>query len=223
MCIGKKIEEKSQISLDFKFCTPSLYLILEKDNKTENASFDITISNINTEGNEYCLPIQESSFITCGATPMDHCRKCKNNVCASIQCGKDVENPIDYIDDFQTYNELCIPRNISDKRKKNMCKNFSGVNTYRVFYECDYDIKYKFSFMTSEFYLFVVIIIIVFALIIIYYNNYLIKKKEKPFNVPFFAPEALFPDEKNINSEFKKMRNENNNGNVYYTGKYYNI
>ena len=37
MCIGKKIEEKSQISLDFKFCTPSLYLILEKDNKTENA------------------------------------------------------------------------------------------------------------------------------------------------------------------------------------------
>ena len=70
---------------------------------------------------------------------MEQCRKCQNIICSSIQCGKDVDNPVDYIDDFQTYNELCMPRNISDKRKKNMCKNFNGVNTYRAFYECDYN------------------------------------------------------------------------------------
>ncbi len=154
---------------------------------------------------------------------MEQCRKCQNIICSSIQCGKDVDNPVDYIDDFQTYNELCMPRNISDKRKKNMCKNFNGVNTYRAFYECDYNIKYNFSFMTSEFYLFVVIVLLVLALIIIYYNNYLIKRKQKPFKVPFIIPEALFPDDKNIKGEFQKVKNDYNIGNINYNGKYYNI
>ena len=154
---------------------------------------------------------------------MFQCRNCQNNICSSIQCGKAIENPTDYIDEFQNIDELCIPRNISDKRKKSMCKNFNWANTYRMFYECDYNIKYKFSFMTSEFYLLIVIIILIFALIIIYYNNYLIKKKQKPFNVPFIVPEALFPDDKSVNNEFQKRKNENKSGNVYYTGKYYNI
>ena len=91
------------------------------------------------------------------------------------------------------FNELCVPRNISDKRKKLMCKNFNEANTYRIFYECDYNAIYNFSFMSSEFYLLIVLIILGIAFIIIYYNNYLIKKKQKPFNLPSIFPETLFP------------------------------
>ena len=118
------------------------------------------------------------------------------------------------------YNELCLPRNISDRRKKFMCKNFNGVNTYRIYYECDYNANYNFSFMTSEFYLFIVLIILVVSFIIIYYNNYLIKKKQKPFNLPSIFPETLFPND--INNEYQKLSNEGNNFGTS-TYKYNNI
>ena len=115
-----------------------------------------------------------------------------------------MENPDNNIDKFETYNELCIPRNISGKTKKSMCKNFKGANAYRIFYECDYNIKYSFSFMASEFYLFIIFIVLGISFIIIYYNNFLIKKKQKPFNMPSIFPESLFPND--INNEYQKMK-----------------
>ena len=118
------------------------------------------------------------------------------------------------------FNELCVPRNISDKRKKLMCKNFNEANTYRIFYECDYNAIYNFSFMSSEFYLLIVLIILGIAFIIIYYNNYLIKKTQKPFNLPSIFPETLFP--KDINNEYQKMVSEGTNfGTLAY--RYNNI
>ena len=186
------------------------------------SSFEITITNIKTPQNEYCKSAHETPYISCGATSITDCKKCQNNLCSSIQCGKEIENPSNYIDKFETYNELCLPRNISDKRKKSMCKNFNGVNTYRIFYECDYNFKYNFSFKTSDFYLSIVIIILIVALIVIYYNNYLIRKKQQPFNVPAILPEALFPNDNNIKNDYQKMRTENNNQ-MAFTGNYYNI
>ena len=103
-----------------------------------------------------------------------------------------------------------------------MCKNFNGANTYRIFYECDYNFKYNFSFKTSDFYLSIVIIKLIVALIVIYYNNYLIRKKQQPFNVPAILPEALFPNDNNIKNDYQKMRTENNNQ-MAFTGNYYNI
>ena len=135
---------------------------------------------------------------------MEECRNCRNDKCSSIQCGKESENPVNNIDNFETYNELCIPRNISGKKKQSMCNNFKGVNTYRIFFECDYNIKYSFSFMASEFYLFIIFIVLGISFIIIYYNNFLIKKKQKPFNMPSIFPESLFPND--INNEYQKMK-----------------
>ena len=131
-----------------------------------------------------------------------------------------MENPIDYIDQFEPYNELCLPRNTSDKRKKLMCKNFNGVNTYRIYNECDYNVKYQFAFMSFELYLIIVLVILGISFIIIYYNNYLIRKKQKLFNVPSIFPETLFPNA-NINNEYQKL-NDNNMGGTTYNSKYYN-
>ena len=195
-------------------CVPSLFLIFEKNNKTKESSFNITINNIKGSKNEYCKYIRKTPFILCGSTSLEVCKSCENDMCSSIQCGKDIENPMYNIDKFETYNELCVPRNISDTKKKSMCKNFKGVNAYRIFYECDYNIKYSFPFMTSEFYLLIIFIILGLSFIIIYYNNYLIKKKQKHYNMPSIFPESLFPND--INNEYQKMKN----GDTY---KYNNI
>ena len=105
-----------------------------------------------------------------------------------------------------------------------MCKNFNGVNTYRIFYECDYNTNYKFVFMSSEFYLIIVLVILGISLIIIYYNNYLIRKKQKPFNVPSIFPETLFPNDNTVNNEYHKINNnERNSGEITYRSKYNNI
>ena len=131
------------------------------------SSFEITITNIKTPQNEYCKSMRETPYISCGATSITDCKKCQNNLCSSIQCGKEIENPSNYIDKFETYNELCVPRNISDKRKKSMCKNFNGVNTYRIYNECDYNVKYQFAFMSFELYLIIVLVILGISFIII--------------------------------------------------------
>lgn len=173
--------------------------------------------------NQYCKPTNKTSFVSCGSTALEKCRDCGNNMCSSIQCGKEVEKPVDYIDQFVIYNELCIPRNISDKKKKSMCKNFHGVNSYRVFYSCDYNIKYSFSFITSEFYMILVLIILGLTSIIVYYNNYLIKKKQKPFNLPLRFLETLFPNDNNINNEYQQMKSEDKFGGITASNKYNNI
>lgn len=199
--------------------------MMEKDDENKESSFKITVKNIKTLQNEYCKYIPKNSFISCGSTTLTECRNCKNELCTLIQCGKEIENPINYIDKFETYNELCVPRNISDKRKKFMCRNFDEVNSYRIFNECNYSINYKFVFMTSEIYLIIVLIILGTALIIIYYNNYLIRRKKKPFKMPSIFPETLFPDINNINNNYQKMKNneENMRSVTFINGKYNNI
>ena len=221
----KYISNNSEIIFDTRRCVPSIYLIMEKENINIESSFKITIKNIKLSQNEYCKYAPINSFIFCGAANITECRNCENEFCTLIQCGKEIENPINYIDQFETYNELCVPRNTSDRRKKLMCKNFNDVNTYRIFNECNYESNYKFVFMTSELYFTIVFIILAIALIIIYYNNYLIRKKQKPFNTPSIFPETIFPDINNINNEYQNM---NKNEDIirslnYYSSKYNNI
>ena len=119
---------------------------------------------------------------------------------------------------FVIYEDICIPRNISNQMKNEICLNFNEANSFRTYNECIYESNLNFNYISSRIYLIIIIILFVLILAIIYYNKYLIAKKEKPFNAPSILAQTLFP---NINDYQSKKSNESVSPN--FRGKYYNI
>ncbi len=76
-----------------------------------------------------------SDYIYCNNIEYSKCRNCQEDRCLLIQCGKEslrYENII-----FEKYDDICIPKNISNEEKEEVCLNFDEVNSYRIFNECN--------------------------------------------------------------------------------------
>lgn len=82
---------------------------------------------------------------------------------------------------FVIYEDICIPRNISNQMKNEICLNFNEANSFRTYNECIYESNLNFNYISSRIYLIIIIILFVLILAIIYYNKYLIAKKEKSY------------------------------------------
>ena len=185
-------------------CVYSIYIIAQKENLNLPVSFKASIDYIETNSNGSCQYIRESRYAFCGESKLSECRNCKRESCSLIQCG--VENDdADHIDNFKTLYELCVPLSITDKKKKKICRNFNGVNTYRAYNECFFDNFNKFQFLTYDIYIVIILIILAVSFIIIYYNVYLIKKKQEPFSPPQILPKIFFPS---YNSDYERMKSD---------------
>ena len=203
--IDFNINNNSQINFHSDIYSPIIILIFEKGNNSNYGSFNITIENIkfNKSGiNEKSI----SNYIYCNSIEYLKCGKCEEDKCSLIQCGKEIINLNNYI--FKKYNEICIPKNISNKEKHEICLNFNEVNSYKEFNECISNSNYEVSYMSSNIYLIIIWFIIFIFLIIIFYNKYLIAQKKRPFNMPIIFPETLFPNIINDNEQQIIKNNE---------------
>ena len=165
-----------------------------------------------------------SDYIYCNNIEYSKCRNCQEDRCLLIQCGKEslrYENII-----FEKYDDICIPKNISNEEKEEVCLNFDEVNSYRIFNECNNESYYELNYMDSKIHLIIILVILNIVLIIIFYNKYLITKKRKPFNVPIIFTETFFPninnDKDNEQQKIKSDENENDITSNFF-GKYQNI
>lgn len=191
-------------------CVFSIFVILEKDKIELNSSFEISTKyEVNNTLNENCQYIHETPFAFCGESKINDCRNCLRESCSLIQCGQEEEDYVNHLDKFTTLYELCVPLSITDKKKKTLCKNFKGVNTYRQYNECIVENSEKYKSSRFDIYLCIILVIMIFSIIVIYYNVYIIKKKEMPFSPPFFLPELIFPT---LYKKNNKMKNDEEKG-----------
>lgn len=201
-----------------------MFFILKKINNSNKATFYITIEKIsyNNESNKY---INESDYYHCNSIDNSRCGKCEDNICTLIQCGKETINFTEDITKFEIFNEICIPRNISNEEKKNICLNFNEANSYKVFNECNIDFEYNvISFISGSFLLLIIFIVFGTSLTIIYYNKYIINKKKMPFNIKYKLLQICFPNINEDSLNYQTMKNdENNTGANNYFIKYNNI
>lgn len=209
----------SRINFNSDIYSSEIILIFEKSNNSDYGSFSITIEHIKLNKSE----INENSisdYIYCNSIEYTKCGKCEEEKCALIQCGKEIINLNNYI--FKKYDEVCIPRNISNKEKKEICLNFNEVNSYKQFNECIYNSNYEVYYMSSSLYLIIIWFIIFIFLIIIFYNKYLMAQNKRPFKVPMIFPETLFPNIINDNEQ-QIIKNNESTYSPYIFGKFNNI
>ena len=203
--IDFNINNNSQINFNSDIYSPIIILMFEKNNNSDYGSFSITIENIKLNKNGINAN-SISDYIYCNSIENSKCGKCEEDKCSLIQCGKEIINLQNYI--FKKYDEICIPRNISNKQKEEICINFNEVNSYKQINECISSSNYEVYYMSSNIYLIIIWIIIFIFLIIIFYNKYLIAQKKSPFNVPIIFPETLFPNIINDNEQQIIKNNE---------------
>ena len=161
-----------------------------------------------------------SDLIYCNMVEYKKCKNCEDNKCSLILCGKETLESDKTI--FEKYEDVCIPNNISNEEKNEICLNFNGVNSYRSFNECN-SLNYQFYYISSSIYLIIIIIVLLIFMIIIFYNKYLITNEAKPFNVPIIFTETFFPNINDKDNEHQKLENNEstNSPNIY--GKYQNL
>lgn len=187
-------------------CVFSIFIIFEKENYGKRSSFKISTNYIlNNKLNENCQYIHETPFAFCGESKLYDCRNCLRESCSLIQCGKEEEDSVNHFDNFETFYEICVPLSITDKKKKSLCKNFYGANTYRQYNECKFDINHNLQSSKSEIYIIIIFLILICSFFVIYYNVYLIKKRQMPFSPPGILPELLFPKP---SEESKRMKSD---------------
>lgn len=185
------INNNSNINYISNIYSSELNLLFEKDINSECGSFVITIEHINLNKSKE-LENNISDYIFCNSIESSKCGECKEDKCSLIQCGKEIINENNYI--FKKQDEICIPKNISNQEKQEICLNFNEVDSYKQFKECIYNSNYEIYYMSSSLYLIIIWVIIFIFLIIIFFNKYLIAQKKKPFNLPIIFPECFFPN-----------------------------
>lgn len=216
------IGNDSEIILDSQLHFQEIYLLLEKSNKTEIGTFLITINHIKSNRNNENSNYENNSIYNyCDSIDYSKCGNCEDNKCSLILCGKESFNSnINY---FEKLDDICIPKNITNKKKKEICLNFNEVNSFKAFNECIYEFNSTFNYISSSLYLIIILIVISTILFIIYYNKYLIEKNQKPFNVPIIFTEFFFPNNNKDEDEDYLQITEENLSSPYDRVKYYKM
>ena len=200
----------SNINFISNIYSSELNLMFEKNINSECGSFVVTIEHANINKSKI-LENNISDYIYCNSIDSSKCGTCEEDKCSLIQCGKEIANENNYI--FKKQDEVCIPKNISNQEKKEICFNFNEVDSYKQFKECIHDSNYEIYYMSSSLYLIIIWLIIAIFLIIIFYNKYIIAQKKKPFNVPIIFPESFFPNI--INDDDNEQQIIRNNESIY--------
>ena len=86
-----------------------------------------------------------SDYIYCNNIEYSRCGNCQESKCSLIQCGKESIKSENII--FEKYDDICIPKNISNEEKGIICFNFNEVNSYRIFNECNIETYYELNYL----------------------------------------------------------------------------
>ena len=214
-------DNNSEIHFILDIYTPEIYLIVIKNPNSKFGAFNISIKHLINNKNDF-KNNNISDYIYCNNIEYSRCGNCQENRCLLIQCGKEsirYENMI-----FEKYDDICIPKNISNEEKTEICLNFDEVNSYRIFNKCNNESFFEFNYMDSNIHLIIILVVLIIVLIIIFYNKYLITKKKKPFNVPIISTETFFPSINNDkDNEQQKIKSDETDITSNFFGKYQNI
>ena len=120
----------SNINFISNIYSSELNLMFEKNINSEFGSFVVTIEHANINKSKI-LENNISDYIYCNSIDSSKCGTCEEDKCSLIQCGKEIANENNYI--FKKQDEVCIPKNISNQEKQEICLNFNEVDSYKQF------------------------------------------------------------------------------------------
>ena len=96
-----------------------------------------------------------SEFVYCNSIDYSKCGNCKDEKCTLIKCGQEILTS--YKNILVIYEDICIPRNISNQMKNEICLNFNEANSFRTYNECIYESNLNFNYISSRIYLIIII------------------------------------------------------------------